>query len=73
VSQAEPFAFEGIGTELWSQVCLALTDGASGAWRPRRRSTRCSSPRSAGTDVAVNAQPAAPQSTGVEAGETGSW
>jgi len=26
VSQAEPFAFEGIGTELWSQVCLALTD-----------------------------------------------
>jgi len=25
MTQAEPFAFEGIGTEFWSQVCLALT------------------------------------------------
>jgi len=24
MSQAEPFAFEGIGTEFWSQACLAL-------------------------------------------------
>ena len=26
MTQAEPFTFEGIGTEFWSQVCLALTD-----------------------------------------------
>jgi len=26
MSQAEPFAFEGIATQFWSQVCQALTD-----------------------------------------------